>query len=309
MSNQWTQANIPDLQGRLVIVTGGNSGIGYEAALVLAGRNAKVILAVRDSKKGDEAAQAIRGRFPQASAIAMPLDLSELKSVRAFASAFLAQYQRLDILINNAGVMALPKRKTADGFDLQFGTNHLGHFALTGLLLPALRQASNARVVTVSSYLHESGDIHFDDLQWEKRYDRWGVYAQSKLANLLFAYELQRRFEMAGMSAISVGCHPGYAATNLQFAGPAMEGSAVKAGFMRLGNMLFAQGQAMGALPTLFAATAAEVNGCDYIGPKNGMRGYPQKARSNEKSYGEALATRLWTVSEELTGVIYSFEG
>ena len=205
--------------------------------------------------------------------------------------------------------MALPERKTADGFEMQFGTNHLGHFALTGLLLPALKKTSNSRVVTVSSAMHTSGDIHFDDLQWEKNYQSWGAYGQSKLANLLFAYELQRRLEAAGIKIISVGCHPGYANTNLQAAGPKMEGSTFKAWMMKVANALFAQGQDMGALPTLFAAIAVEVNGCDYIGPAGGMKGYPTKVKSNNKSYDESFAKRLWTVSEELTGVVYNFEG
>jgi NAD(P)-dependent dehydrogenase (short-subunit alcohol dehydrogenase family) len=308
MNDRWTQNDIPDQQGRLVIVTGGNSGIGYEAGLALAGKNAHVILAVRSVDKGGEAARAIRQRYPQAQATVMALDLSDLKSVRSFAQAFLSQYDRLDILINNAGVMALPKRKTADGFEMQFGTNHLGHFALTGLLLPALKKTPGARIVTVSSSLHTSGDIHFEDLQWGKKYERWGAYAQSKLANLLFAYELQRRFNAMGANILSVGCHPGFAATNLQTAGPQMEGSMFRTWMMKALNALFAQGQDMGALPTLFAAIAAEVNGCDYIGPAGGMRGYPQKASSNDKSYDETLAKRLWTVSEKLTDVVYGFE-
>ena len=309
MSNQWTQNDIPNQQGKLVVVTGGNSGIGYEAALALAGKNAQVILAVRSANKGEEAASAIRQKYPQAQVTVMPLDLSDLKNVRAFAQAFLAKYDRLDILINNAGVMALPARKTADGFEMQFGTNHLGHFALTGLLLPILKATSNARVVTVSSGVHVSGDIHFDDLQWEKKYDRWGAYAQSKLANLLFAYELQRRLNAAGIKLISVGCHPGYAATNLQAAGPQMEGSKFSLWMMKIANAVIAQPQDMGALPTLFAAVAPEVNGCDYIGPTGmgGMRGYPEKVKSNDKSYDEALAKQLWAVSEKLTGVTYSF--
>jgi len=307
MATQWTQKDIPDQKGKVVIVTGGNSGIGYEAALALSGRNADVILAVRSADKGEEAASQIRQLYPQAQIAVMALNLADLKSVRAFAESFLASHDRLDILINNAGVMALPARKTVDGFEMQFGTNHLGHFALTGLLLPALKKTPGARIVTVSSGVHVSGDIHFDDLQWEKKYDRWGAYAQSKLANLLFAYELQRRFAGTGINAISVSCHPGYAATNLQYAGPQMEGSAFALWLSRTGNALFAQKQDMGALPTLFAAVAAEVNGCDYIGPAGGMRGYPQKVKSNNKSYDEALAKRLWTVSEKLTGVVYSF--
>lgn len=307
MNQQWTLNDIPDQQDRVVIVTGGNSGIGYEAALALAGKNAQVILTARSTDRGNAAARSIREKYPQANVVVMQLDLADLKSVRNFVQAFLAKYKRLDILINNAGVMALPKRKTADGFEMQFGTNHLGHFALTGLLLPILKATPNGRIVTVSSGVHVSGDIHFDDLQWEKSYERWSAYSQSKLANLLFAYELQRRLSATGSSLISVGCHPGYAATNLQAAGPQMEGSAVKLWMMKLGNALFAQGQDMGALPTLYAAVASDVNGCDYIGPKGGMRGYPAKAMSNNKSYDEALAKRLWKVSEELTGVVYEF--
>ncbi len=309
MSNRWKQNDIPDQSGTLVIVTGGNSGIGYEAGLALAGRNAQVILAVRDVKKGEEAAQKIRQVHSQAQVTVMPLDLSDLKSVHSFAQTFLATHERLNILINNAGVMALPARRTVDGFEMQFGTNHLGHFALTGLLLPALKATPNARVVTVSSNLHNSGDIHFDDLQWEKSYDRWGAYSQSKLANLLFAYEFQRRLVAAGVDVKSVGCHPGYAATNLQAAGPRMDGSVVSLWMMNLANMFVAQSQTMGALPTLFAAVAPQANGGDYIGPtgRGGMRGYPEKVHSNDKSYDEGMAKRLWSVSEELTGVAYTF--
>ncbi len=307
MDKQWTVQDIPDQQGRVVIVTGGNSGIGYEAALALAGKNAQVVLTTRSLDKGEAAASGIREKYPQAEVVVMELDLADLKSVRNFAQAFLAKYKRLDILINNAGVMALPQRKTVDEFEIHFGTNHLGHFALTGSLLPILRATPHARIVTVSSGAHVRGDIHFDDLQWEKKYDRWGAYAQSKLANLLFAYELQRRLSATGSSLISVGCHPGYAATKLQAAGPQMEGSAIKLWMMKISNTILAQGQDMGALPTLYAAAAADVNGCDYIGPQGGMRGYPAKVMSNDKSYDEALAKRLWQVSEELTGVVYEF--
>jgi NAD(P)-dependent dehydrogenase (short-subunit alcohol dehydrogenase family) len=309
MANRWTQQDIPDQKGRVVIVTGGNSGIGYEAALALAGKNARVILAIRSVDKGEQAAQTIRQLYPAAEVKVMALDLSDLKNIRAFAQAFLASYDRLDILINNAGVMALPEVQTADGFEMQFGTNHLGHFALTGLLLPALKKTSGARVVTVSSFVHTSGDIHFEDLQWKKKYDRWGAYGQSKLANLLFAYELQRRFDSSGIKVISVGCHPGYAATNLQAAGPQMDGSLISLWMMKAANFLIAQSPAMGALPTLFAAVSPQINGCDYVGPTGmrGMRGYPEKVMSNDKSYDEALAKQLWAVSEELTGVVYSF--
>jgi NAD(P)-dependent dehydrogenase (short-subunit alcohol dehydrogenase family) len=309
MAGQWTTKDIPDHEGRVVIVTGGNSGIGYEAGLALAGRNASVILAVRNVDKGEKAAQSIRQRFPSANITVMELNLADLKSVRNFAEAFLAGFDRLDILINNAGVMALPEVRTADGFEMQFGTNHLGHFALTGHLLPALKLTPGGRVVTVSSGVHTSGNVHFHDLQWERKYRRWGAYAQSKLANLLFAYELQRRFEGSGIRTISVGCHPGYAATNLQMAGPQMSGSMTALWVMKAANFLFAQSQEMGALPILFAATAPQVNGCDYIGPTGagGSRGYPDKVMSNARSHDETLAQRLWTVSEELTGVSYRF--
>jgi len=309
MNKQWTLQDIPDQNGKVVIVTGGNSGIGFEAGLALAGKHAQVILTARSMDKGEAAVRSIREKYPKAEITLMELDLADLKSVRNFVQAFLAKYKRLDILINNAGVMAIPKRKTTDGFEMQFGTNHLGHFALTGLLLPVLKATSNGRIVTVSSGVHVSGDMHFDDLQWEKAYDRWGAYAQSKLANLLFAYELQRKLSTTGSSLSSVGCHPGYAATNLQSAGPQMDGSAFRLWMMNLANAILAQGQDMGALPTLYAAVAADVNGCDYIGPTGmgGMRGYPVKVMSNNKSYDEALAKRLWQVSEELTGVVYSF--
>jgi NAD(P)-dependent dehydrogenase (short-subunit alcohol dehydrogenase family) len=309
MASQWNKKDVPDQKGRVVVVTGGNSGIGYEAALALAGRNARVILAARSLDKGEQAAQTIRQHYPAAEVKVMALNLADLKSVNSFADAFLASHDRLDVLINNAGVMALPELRTTDGFEMQFGTNHLGHFALTGLLLPALKATPNARVVTVSSALHDSGDIHFDDLQWKKSYDRWGAYAQSKLANLLFAYELQRRFATSAINVISVGCHPGYAATNLQASGPGMDGSAISKWMMKAANFLIAQSQEMGALPTLFAAVAPQVNGCDYIGPTGmrGMRGYPEKVMSNNKSYDEAIAKQLWVISEELTGVVYHF--
>lgn len=305
----WTHNNIPDQSGRLVVVTGANSGIGYEAALALAAKKAQVILAVRSMEKGEEAARNIRQQVPAAQVTVMALDLADLKSVRAFAQNFMSQYDHLDILINNAGVMALPQRKTADGFEMQFGTNHLGHFALTGLLLPVLKKSTHARIVTVSSGLHNAGEIHFDDLQRQKKYQPWEAYGQSKLANLLFAYELQRRLAQADSQVISVACHPGYAATNLQAAGPQMEGATFKAWMMKIANKLIAQPQAIGALPTLFAATAPEVNGCDYIGPDGGMKGYPIKVKSNDKSYDLALAQQLWTVSEELTGVSFVLEG
>lgn len=306
-ANQWTVSDIPEQRGRVAVVTGGNSGIGYEAALALVGKGAHVVLAVRSAEKGQEALAAIRRAYPQAAVEVMALDLSDLGSVRRFAEVFRGRFEQLALLINNAGVMALPYRRTADGFEMQFGTNHLGHFALTGLLLPTILATPNARIVTVSSGLHTSGEIAFENLDGAQGYDRWRAYSQSKLANLLFAYELQHRFAKAGVAAISVGCHPGYAATNLQSAGPNMEGSRLRAAVMGVVNTLFGQSAAMGALPTLYAATAQGVNGCDYIGPLGmmGMRGAPGKVRSSERSYDRSLAARLWQVSEQLTAVRY----
>lgn len=304
---QWTNNDIPNQRGKLAVVTGGNSGIGYEAALALATKGAHVILAVRSAEKGQAAVTSIQRAHPGAQVEVIALDLSNLGSVRHFAETFSQRFEALPLLINNAGVMALPFARTADGFEMQFGTNHLGHFALTGLLMPAILAAPNARVIMVSSGLHTSGTIDFDNLDGAKSYSRWGAYSQSKLANLLFAYELQRRFTAAGIGVIVAGCHPGYAATNLQSAGARMQGSRVSELLSNVANRLFAQSAAMGALPTLYAATAADVNGCDYIGPVGllGMRGAPGKIKSSARSYDTTVAARLWQVSEQLTGVRY----
>lgn len=307
--SKWNVSDIPSQAGKTAIITGGNSGVGYEAARALAAKGARVILAVRSADKGEQAAAAIRQATPKASVEVMQLNLADLASVRSFAGAFLARGEPLPILVNNAGVMALPYHTTADGFEVQFGTNHLGHFALTGLLLSAILAAPAARVVTVSSSLHTRGRMDFDNLDGKQGYSEWGAYSQSKLANLLFAYELQRQLAANHLDAISVGCHPGYAATNLQHAGPRMTGSRLRGLMMSVGNRLFAQSAAMGALPTLYAATAPGVNGCDYIGPTGmgGGRGYPGKARSSAASYDAAAAKRLWQVSEDMTHVQYDF--
>lgn len=307
-NNRWTVNDIPDQTGKIAVVTGANSGLGYEVVRGLAAKGAQVVLAARDKEKGEKALAALRKEFPAASLDLMLLDLADLASVRRFAEAFRQRYPALHILANNAGVMAIPYRQTVDGFEMQFGTNHLGHFALTGLLLPALLATDGARVVTTSSNLHRSGTINFSDLQGKDRYSPSRAYSQSKLANLLFAYELQRKFEEQGAKAISVAAHPGYSATNLQAAGPIMEGSRVKQGIMAFSNAVLAQSAAMGALPTLYAATAPEVHGGEYFGPGGPMemRGYPKKVRSNEISYHKDLAETLWQVSEDLTGVHYS---
>jgi NAD(P)-dependent dehydrogenase (short-subunit alcohol dehydrogenase family) len=306
--DRWVEQNIPSQTGKTALITGANSGLGFEAAKVLAGKGAAVTLAVRDMTKGEVAAAAIRAAVPKADLEVMALDLASLASIRAFAAAFVSSHDRLDILINNAGVMAIPHRTTADGFEMQFGTNHLGHFALTGLLLPSILKRPGARVVTVSSGVHIIGRINFDDLQSERSYSKWGAYGQAKLANLLFAYELQRRLEASGSSAISVVAHPGYASTNLQNVGLEMEGSRFGKRTMSAANRVLAQSAAMGALPEVYAATSPHVRGSDYIGPDRlmGQRGFPKKVKSNARSHDQAVAARLWAVSEELTGVSYA---
>jgi hypothetical protein len=305
--SQWTAEDIPDQAGKTIVVTGANSGLGYEASLQLAGKGAHVVLACRNSDKAGAALRGIRAAYPQASVEAMDLDLANLASIRAFAGALLAKHSSLHVLCNNAGVMALPHRRTADGFEMQFGTNHLGHFALTGLLLERLLATPGARVVTQSSTFHRLGKMRFDDLNWEHGYSKWPAYGQSKLANLLFAYELQRRLEAKNASLSSVACHPGYASTNLQLAGPQAAESSLKERGWGLLNRIFAQSAAMGALPLLCAATSGDVRGGDYIGPDQFVEtwGHPKKVRSNARSRDRTAATTLWTISEQLTGVSY----
>lgn len=296
-NEKWTTKDIPDMQGKTILITGANSGIGYEAASALAVKKAQVVMACRNMEKGQRAMQQIMEEYPQAKVDLMEMDLSSMDQVRAFAADFLAKYPRLHVLINNAGVMATPFRHTADGFELQFGTNHLGHFLLTGLLYERLQGTPNSRVVTVSSYAHHAGRINFDDLQSERSYQKWQAYGQSKLSNLLFAKELQRRSEQAGGNPISIAVHPGYAATNLQHT----------TWFFSMLNPLVAQSQEMGALPTLYAATSPDVRGGEYIGPNGflGQRGYPHLARPSKAARDQATAQRLWQVSEELAGVKY----
>ncbi|MGO9057709.1 MAG: oxidoreductase [Candidatus Binataceae bacterium] len=302
----WAAENLPDLSGKTIIVTGGNSGIGYEAARQFARKGAMVVLACRSIDKGRAAAATMRAAHAGAKVGVMELDLAELASVRAFADAFRQQHRQIDVLCNNAGVMAIPYRRTADGFEMQFGTNHLGHFALTGLLLDLLVNTNGARVVTVSSSAQHMGWIRFDDLQRERGYSKWLAYGQSKLANLLFAFELQRRAERAGKQLVSVACSPGYAATNLQTAGAKMDGSSMRESMWSLSNRLFAISAAMGALPILYAATSPHLHGGEYIAPKQLQRGLPGKARTTWRAHDQATAARLWEVSEQLTGVRFA---
>jgi NAD(P)-dependent dehydrogenase (short-subunit alcohol dehydrogenase family) len=298
--NKWTTHNIPDQSGKIAIVTGANSGIGYEAARALALRGATVIMACRSLEKGKDAADRIRSENPPAEVTLQKLDLADLSSVRQFAENFLAEYDRLDILINNGGIMATPYGKTADGFEQQFGTNHLGHFALTGLLFGLLKSTPESRVITVTSYGHYFGRINFGDLNSERFYQRWLAYAQSKLANVLFGFELQRRSVLSSNNPISVVVHPGYAATNLQHT----------TRLWTFLNPILAQSPEMGALPTLYAATSPEIHGGEYIGPDGflGQHGYPHLARPSGGSRDQAVAQRLWEVSERLTGIHFDFK-
>jgi NAD(P)-dependent dehydrogenase (short-subunit alcohol dehydrogenase family) len=287
--SRWTAADLPDLSGRTFVVTGANSGLGLVTARELARAGGRVIMACRDVTKGEQAAAGVEGEREVRA-----LDLASLASIRSFAEALAGD---VDVLINNAGIMAVPRGTTADGFERQLGTNHLGHFALTGLLLDRIR----GRVVTISSGAHRMGRMTFDDLQSERSYQRWRVYGQSKLANLLFMNELQRRLTQAGSPLLSVAAHPGYAATNLQF-----HTQSIQDRLMSIGNRLLAQSAEMGALPSLYAATQ-DVPPAAYVGPDGiaEQRGYPKLVGMSGAARDEAAARRLWETSEQLTGVSY----
>jgi NAD(P)-dependent dehydrogenase (short-subunit alcohol dehydrogenase family) len=311
MSQSWDVSSVPDQSGKTVVVTGANSGVGLAATRAFARKGAHVVMACRSVERGEAAKEAVREDVPAASLTVGELDLAELASVRRFAEWFGGQDLPLHVLCNNAGVMAIPRRETADGFEQQFGVNHLGHFALTGLLLPYLRETpGETRVVTQSSGVHERGRIDLDDLHGEASYDKWTAYARSKLANVLFAYELDRRLggDAATADVRSVACHPGWADTNLQHRGPEMAGSRLRLLLMKAANAVFAQSADAGALPMLYAATASDVDGGDYVGPGGlvNMRGHPEKQRSSDRSYDESTARRLWERSREATDVTYA---
>lgn len=308
---RWGPSDIPDLSGRTAIVTGANSGIGLPTALELAAHGASVTLAVRDPNRGEAARADILRRVPAADVSVGLLDLASLASVRSFAADWSTDHpEGLDLLVNNAGVMAIPRRLSADGYEMQFATNHLGHFALTGLLLPALVARPRSRVVTVSSGVHWMGRMSFDDLMGERRYQPWRAYAQSKLANLLFTTELQRRLSLNALTTIALAAHPGYSNTNLQAAGPRMSGRSWMLGPMDVANRFLAQSAEMGALPTLFAATAPGLPGDTYVGPDGFMeqRGHPRIVGRAKAARDSASARRLWAESERLTGVTYPLE-
>ncbi|MEU1345217.1 oxidoreductase [Streptomyces sp. NPDC005827] len=302
----WTTDRMPALTGTLAVVTGANGGIGLVTARELALAGATVILAVRDPARGDAAARTIDNAVPGARLRVRRLDLADLGSVRDFAAELTTEHDTLDLLVNNAGVMAVPRRlTTADGFELQLGTNHLGHFALTGLLLPALLNAPQPRVVTVSSTLHTLGRIDFDDLHGEDRYSRYGAYGRSKLANLLFTGELDRRATVAGSSLRAIAAHPGYASTNLQLTGQ----GAVTRAVMACSNALFAVSPRTGARPVLCAATLPDLPGGVFVGPRGlgGYRGSPGVTRPHHRARDQRDAARLWALSADATGVHYDF--
>jgi NAD(P)-dependent dehydrogenase (short-subunit alcohol dehydrogenase family) len=298
---RWTPADVPDLAGRSFLVTGANSGLGYHTTRQLARHGGRVVMAVRDPGKGEAARQALRRELPDASLELRQLDLSDLDSVRELADRLVAESATVDVLVNNAGIMMPPRSLTRQGAELQFGVNHLGHFALTGRLLGLLRAGRDPRVVTVSSSLHRSGRIHFDDLTGERRYHPRDFYSQSKFANVLFGLELHRRLRAAGAPVRSLLAHPGYAATNLQSAGPTGALNLL----LRLGNRLLAQDAASGAWPQLYAATDPRADGGSFIGPGGWgeLRGHPAVVQPVGPAQDRELARRLWDLSEELTGV------
>ncbi len=304
--HDWTAQDVPDQHGQTVVVTGANSGIGLEAARVLAAHGASVVLAGRDPGRTEAAAQQVRGAAADAQVHTAELDLASLESVRKAAADIGARFPRLNLLINNAGVMFPPYGLTKDGFELQIGTNHLGHFALTGLLLPNLLEVPGSRVVTVSSNGHRAGRINFDDLMWSRHYRKYAAYGQSKLANLMFTYELQRRLSAAKAATIAVAAHPGTARTDLTRHMSPLSNAAMSPRFGAL-NSWWVQDSAMGALPTLRAATDPDVIAGAYYGPSGvfQLTGYPVLVRSSGRSHNAEVQRRLWAESEKLTQVSY----
>jgi NAD(P)-dependent dehydrogenase (short-subunit alcohol dehydrogenase family) len=303
--SKWTPSQIPSQAGKLAIVTGANSGIGYHTALELARAGATVVLACRNLQKAEDAKAKILAAVPQAKLEIAKLDMADLNSIKAFAESFVAGGRKLDMLINNAGVMALPQRTpTAQGFEMQFGTNHLGHFALTGELMPALLKTPGSRVVTVASIAHKGGRMQYEDPNWEKSYDPRKAYQQSKLANLLFGLELDRRLKRAGADVSSIIAHPGISTTNIITNGM---GSNLKTKFMNLTFSMLAQSEARGAWPTLYAATSPDAKSGHYYGPDGfaELKGHPVEVQPKPQALDAASAARLWHISEQMTGVEY----
>mgnify|MGYP006290370913 FL=1 len=308
MKSKWTMDRMPSQEGKTALVTGANSGLGYYASLGLARKGARVVMACRNLEKGEKAREMITEAVPGNRPALMELDLADLGSVQRFAEAFRSEYSHLDLLINNAGLMAIPYRKTADGFEMQFGVNHLGHFALTGLLWPLLEAAPGSRVVNVSSSAHRMGEIAFEDLHWDSRkYRRWKAYGMSKLANILFTREMTRRLNGSGNGVTVAAAHPGYAASNLLAKGSEMQGKRFGQRMAAVVNSIFAQSTEMGTLPILYAATEPDVENGAYYGPGGFARmyGYPVRETPDPRRDNPEVARRLWDVSRELTGISY----
>jgi NAD(P)-dependent dehydrogenase (short-subunit alcohol dehydrogenase family) len=308
VSRKWTETDIPDQTGKIVLITGANSGIGFEAARALVQHGATVVLGCRNLGKADEAVAEIAATNPSGTTEVLEIDLADLESVEKAAKEFLANHDRLDILVNNAGLMATPAQRTAQGFEMQLGVNHLGHFALTGHLTPVLLDSGTARVVNISSMGHRPGRIDFDDLNWETRtYSPWRAYFQTKLANLLFTRELQRRLSDADAECIAIAAHPGSSATNLGHENPGGILNSLMHAARPFIEKLMTQSAEMGALPTLRAATAPSVQAGDYYGPGGfaQQRGHPVKVGRTSRAQDDQTAKRLWDVSQELTGVTY----
>lgn len=309
MNEQWTKEDIPDLTGKIVVVTGANSGLGFESTKELANQGATVVMAVRNMAKGEEARSDILDLQPEASLDLMELDLASLDSVQAFAVAFKARYDRLDILLNNAGLMAIPRRETADGFEMQLGVNHLGHFALTGLLLDTITNTPNARIHNVTSTANFMGSINFDDLMGEEEYSRWAAYGQSKLANVFFTFELDKRLQAAGLDTMANVSHPGLVIGNLQANSVEQSGTRIEAVLYQLSKLFLARDVSKGVEPMLYAMTAEDAQGGILYGPKYIHHlGPVAEVRANDAAYDEQALKRFWEVSETLTGVIFEFE-
>jgi len=307
MSSKWTIQEIPDMTGKVVVITGANSGLGLESTKAIAAKGATVVMACRNLSKAEKAKAEVLQMVPNAKLDVMALDNASLDSVRAFAEAFKAKYDRLDILLNNAGVMAIPRAETKDGFEMQLGVNHLGHFALTGHLLDMIINTPNSRIHTVSSSAHQVGQIHFDDLNMKDNYSRYGAYSQSKIANIYFTFELQRRLDAAGHSVICTTSDPGLANTNLQTTTADNSGSLWERTFYPLIMNTLAHSSHMGALTQLYPATAPGVKGSTFVRPRWRLRGYPTVQKPIARTFDKDIARRLWDVSEQMTGVVYDF--
>ena len=305
----WTEKDIPNLKGKTAMVTGANSGLGFQTSVQLAKNGARVVMACRNMTKAEESLQQIKGLVPNADIEIIQVDLGNLRSIHECADDFMTGNGELHMLINNAGIGGFPFAKTTDGFESHFGINHLGHYLLTGKLLPLIKSTPGSRVVSVSSIMSRIGWHKFEDINYERRsYNKWHAYGRSKFANILFSNELNRKFQQNNCPSLAATAHPGYSSTSFQGKGPAADNSAIGVHMMKVYNALFAQTDVMGAMPTLYAAVSDEVSGGDYVGPSFlRLRGYPNRQRALQAAYDKKMAAKLWLLSEELTRFTYSF--